>query len=454
MVKNISKYKEILIKITVILFVCLMCFLIFIKFKSDTNMEKKVEAQKADFFETIDKNNIVNVSNYTVYGTHFNIEGTLDIVKVSGISIDSINLVVKNLNNKELGIRANFNHTDNTISFSTSDKINEGIDLEDLSVDTYFILIKIAYSNGDIKYYSLNNSSEYNNLSYYTITKNSSNNKIDIAFDKYNDIPYMFFNVSSVEALPDDVYDIAIDPGHGGSDNGAISGEYKESELVVKYGLILKSKLEDLGLKVFISRNGTESSKENLTSTAYNENGKINILNKSHAKILISLHMDNDLYSKNDGGVEVYAPNDCNLDFATLLAKNIVDNSNTYYSKLNSFKKADGVYIRNFTNADILAYKNKAVKGGYEPYTITTSTPYLYTIRETGGISTHAFIDGRNTNYGTNIFVKSNIGTESYQIQLGYINIKKDLDNILANYEKYMEAIAQTINTYYILNQL
>ena len=48
----------------------------------------------------------------------------------------------------------------------------------------------------------------------------------------------------------------------------------------------------------------------------------------------------------------------------------------------------NGVYVRNYTNAEILAVKNRATKNNYEPYNITTSTPYLYIISETGGIST------------------------------------------------------------------
>ena len=97
------------------------------------------------------------------------------------------------------------------------------------------------------------------------------------------------------------------------------------------------------------------------------------------------------------------------------------------------------MYVRNFNNADILAFTSRAQKNGYEPYNITTSTPYLYIIRETGGISTGAFVDGKNTNYN------SNVGIESYQIELGYMKIEEDLNNIVNNYDKYMEAIANAV---------
>ena len=259
----------------------------------------------------------------------------------------------------------------------------------------------------------------------------------------------MNFNVTQVSSLPDDVYDIAIDPGHGGKDKGAKSKDYTEAEIALKCGLDLKSKLENLGYKVFISRDGTESEDEDTANNMYSENGRVNILNKSKSKLLLSIHLNENIYSKKTGGVEIYAPSKCNLDFASKIAENIVNMANTHYSELKSFKASDGVYVRNFNNADILAFNSRAKKNNYEPYNITTSTPYLYIIRETGGISTGAFVDGRNKSYGKNNYYNSNIGIESYQIELGYMKIEDDLNNIINNYTKYMDAIVKSIQEKY-----
>ena len=351
---------------------------------------------------------------------------------------------------QKYGIKSNFNAQDDTVSFSSTEKINEGLDLETLSTGSYYVLLKVTFSNSDVKYYSLKNSSEYSDLTYYTITKNNSNNKIDISFKNYSDLSYMSLNVSKTDSLPDEVYDIAIDPGHGGRDKGAKSGEYTESDLVLKCGLDLKNKLEGLGFKVFISRDGTESEDEDTTNNMYNENGRINILNKSKAKILLSLHLNEYIYNKKKGGVEIYAPSNCNYNFASKIAQNIVTSAETHYSDLNNSKIEDGVYVRNFNNADILAFTSRAKRSKYEPYNITTSTPYLYIIRETGGISTGAFVDGRNTQYGKNNYWNSNIGIESYQIELGYMKIEEDLTNIVANYGKYMDGIVEAIKEFYL----
>ena len=107
--------------------------------------------------------------------------------------------------------------------------------------------------------------------------------------------------------------------------------------------------------------------------------------------------------------------------------------------------------MRNFTNADILAFESKAKKAGYDPYSITTSTPYLYIIREVGGINTNAYVDGRNKSFGTNKYYNSNYGIEGYKIYLGYMDIEQDLNNIVSNYSSYAEAICNAIKDFYKL---
>ena len=121
--------------------------------------------------------------------------------------------------------------------------------------------------------------------------------------------------VSKIDTLPDNVYDIAIDASHGGKDTGATYKKYKEADIVLKYAKNLKQRLEQLGYKVYISRDGSESSNADL-SDMYAEKGRINTIQESHSKLLISLNI-NDTKTKT-GGVEVYAPtmwfNFCKID--------------------------------------------------------------------------------------------------------------------------------------------
>ena len=256
----------------------------------------------------------------------------------------------------------------------------------------------------------------------------------------------MAISVEDIESLPDNVYDIAIDPAHGGKDLGAQNNGYYESDIVLKCAKNLKEKLEKSGYKVYLTRDGSESKTEDMANNMYNENGRINKVQESHAKILISLHVNSNSKKLSKGGVEVYAPSNCNLDFAKLLANNIVKKANTSYSTFSLYKQADGVYVHNFSDAEISAFKSRANSAKYEPYNITKTTPYLYMIRETGGIATNAFVDGRNKNYGTNKYYNSNIGIETYSIELGYMHIDDDLDNILKNENLYMQAISDSFS--------
>lgn len=438
------------IKIITILFAILIICLIAIRIKKENNETAVTSAKVSQLFSSIDTAVSANITKYIVYGTYFNLEGTLEAPKISGISIDCVDLIAKNISGNELIIPSNYTYSNGTLAFSSCDEINSGLNLESLTIDKYFLLLKVTYSNSDVRYYSFSNSTEYGKIDYYTITKNNTNNQLEINFDLYNNISYMFINVSKCDKLPDNVYDIIIDPGHGGLDAGAVSKDHKEAEIVLDCAKILKEKLENLGLKVKLTRDGTEPKNLDTAYNMYDDDGRITIINESGSKIAISLHLNSNTSKVKDGGLEVYAPSNCNLDFARSLADNITSLSGASYSNLTTYKKYDGVYVRNFTNSDILSFKSKAEKSGYEPYNITTSTPYLYLIREIGGICTNAFVDGRNTAYSANKYIDSNVGVEGYLIELGYMIVDSDLQNVLNNKDLYMEGISKSIQEFYL----
>ena len=167
-------------------------------------------------------------------------------------------------------------------------------------------------------------------------------------------------------------------------------------------------------------------------------------MGKSKAKYNLSIHL-NSLDIKTISGTEIYAPNNANLDIAQAFADNIVKMANTTYSTRSIDKVSNGVYVRTYTNEEIQKSNESAKKAGYEPYPITTNTPYLYMIREVGGKTTGAYVDGRNKRYGKNEYYQSDIGVESYLIELGYIINKKDLNNMINNQEAYIKAIQKTV---------
>lgn len=286
----------------------------------------------------------------------------------------------------------------------------------------------------------MENESSYSDIEYYTLTKDEKNQKIDIKFDNidYNgtQMSYLGLEVSDSE-LPENVYDFVIDPGHGGISEGETYNGYKEADLMLDYAESLKTALEAKGYKVKLTRDRENS--ETFTTDEYAPNGRISIACESKAKYMISLHISGT--SSSYSGFEIYIPNDCNLELANTMSTNIF-NTGIGYSNLNSFKVLDGVYTQNFNENMIAQLANTANNNGYEPYNITTSTPYLYTIREVGGIATNAYVDGRNTNYSANKYYQSNQGIECYQIYIGYFN--NNFDYIINSKDIFANAIANS----------
>ena len=58
-------------------------------------------------------------------------------------------------------------------------------------------------------------------------------------------------------------------------------------------------------------------------------------------------------------------------------------------------------------------------------------------------------MDGTNKAYGANEYRNSNVGIEGYLVELGYINVDEDLDNILENADLYAQAITNSITNFY-----
>lgn len=424
----------------VLLFFCILGFILYSLFIDTEKKEmNKILKNTNDDYAIIDK--------YFIYGRSLNIEGHIDMVE----EIKDISLVLKNFNEEEIEYDLKYEINDK-LEFKISDEINTRINLDNIDVGNYYVLVKITSNDETINYYSIKNETEYKSNEYYTITKNDKNNKILIDFGKNNleeiKKEYMTLKVKEVN-LPENVYDIVIDPGHGGKDSGALSldEKYYESEITLDYGKTLKESLEKLGLKVKLTRDGTNEEELGIYD-AYDKNGRAVIPNNVKAKYVLSIHLNSLPYKIRTGGVEVYAPTLSNLDFAKSLADNIVEYANTNYSLGSTFKEDDGVYVRYLTDDDIASSIVEAHNNNYEPYDIKPNTPYYFMIREIGGIATHAYVDGRNTDYGENPYYDSNFGAETYLLELGYIVCDNDLNNILNNKEGYIEGITEAVKKY------
>lgn len=346
---------------------------------------------------------------------------------------------------------------------STGEVINEGIFLDDFKIGEYFTLVKVEKKVEDKIvpfYYKIQNGTAYDNLEYYTIKNKDGVRKITLYFKTITKdegiITHMMTTVK--KSSDENIYDIAIDPGHGAPDSGTEDKFWGTNEVestnVLKIGLLLKKKLESIGLKVFITRDDDyfpghyECANTNLRcQDPYGEQGRVTQVHNSYAKYSFDIHVNNTDYLMDYGGVEVYNSIKRNNNFAKLIADKIVEVVNTTHSRKGHFKTLDpGVYKWYLTQDEV---NKTAMSNGYEPYQLKGGqVDYLYAIRETGGISTEAYMDGRNLEYRKNLAYNSNRGVETYLIELGYFSYKPDFEKLTTNHELYAEAIFQAIKEY------
>lgn len=375
-----------------------------------------------------------NITYYDRYGIHLNFKGNFKLA--DGYSNPT--LVLSNGTDEEI-VDWDIQNDGNNYSFETSKYINDGINLEKLKNGTYYLLIKVAGAE-ESEYFPLVNKTDYDDITYYSLTKNGSNQKIDIAWDRYEGHELLGFHINST-TLPDDVYDITIDPGHDGNDSGMIvcadgsvpnnqgecssSTAYKESDINFTVASALKDELEKMGYKVKLTRDSKDD-----TVPTYGEMGSGTTANATKSKFNLALHHNSTNVlggMSSTYGLEVYVAGDSKFDLAKLLVENICKYGNTDVSTKEEFKVEDGIYQR-FSDDGV--------------------TPYYYMIREVGGIATGAYVNGSNTEYDENPYYDSNDTAEGYLIELGYIDNVRELENILDNLDGYARGIASALNEY------
>ena len=405
-----------------IIFLVILVIGIFLGYTIYRNNKEANKFIYEDLLNSI-KDNKAEVTDFTIYGKYLNLKGNLP-------SSDNYELVFKN-NEEEIQIKSLNNN------FSTSDYINDGINLEKLKTGKYIMLLHNFETD---EYYNLINRTTYHDNKYYTMTKDNKNNLITFNEEVFNEIKYWTINIEETK-LPNDVYDIVIDPGHGGIDTGASNGNYHESKFNLDYAKTLKEVLEDAGLKVKLTR------EDDTNIAKYGEGSRTGIPYEVKAKLMLSIHL-NSSNSKSQSGVEIYRAYQADNNFAKTLADNLVELTDRNYSINPQNRVFEGVYTRVYSKSDIESLIKEAKRDGYEPYNFDDDLTYYYFIRETGGIMTKAFSDGRNPKLGENIYRNYNQGVEAYLCELAYISNNNDLKSIINNKEDYIKALKESIISY------
>jgi len=382
----------------------------------------------------------VLIEEYSIYGNHLNMKGTLEVADTNYIDIK---LTMFNGEDKDIEIISN--KETNKITFNLSEYLNEGILLDEIERGEYNLFLKLIYENKEEpeknikKYYVLDNQTYYEETIYYTLSK--YNNKILI--DSNNEYNTMTLNIKENKDNKE-IYDITIDPGHGGMDGGGTYKDFKESDFTMSISSKVKDKLEEAGIKVKLTHEEGKLTRNDLLDE-YNEHGRAVIPNEVKSKYTFSIHINKNTSSK-VRGIEIYTADNINYDLAKSIADNITSNSSLDYSTNRLYKMYDGVYTHNFTENEVSSSLKSYEEKDYVPYNVTTRSNYLYMIRETGGYMTGAYIDDSNPEkVGVNPYYNSNIGNETYLLELGYISNSNDLDILLNEEEKIANAISEAI---------
>ncbi|MFV0288830.1 MAG: N-acetylmuramoyl-L-alanine amidase [Mycoplasmatales bacterium] len=326
---------------------------------------------------------MLNIDSYNIYGESLNI--SVDNSFVNSFIFKSIN---KN------------NSLEQTIT--TTEKIDSGIEPVDIQIGEYYIFTKdnqLLYSEDII------------NETYYTITRDNKNYKIEFFTNKKGYLVYK----KSLSKLPEDEYDIIIDPGHGGDDVGAIGVDEitYEKDINLEISQYLMEELSNLGYKVAITRDIDENPGcEGVQN--YCENGRVDQVYEKNAKIVLSIHNN----AGGGSGFEIY---DSSFSSHTL-ARKLVETLAEYFTI--SDKETDLTEL-----------------GIYNP--LYEGVDYYFMIRETGGLATQGISEDNENNNSTQ-------GAEGFILELEYLDTYVDLEVLLdENNQKLLaQLISEAVNSY------
>jgi len=395
----------------------------------------------------------VSISEYYIYGTTINMVGS---VKDIDTRYSSVDLVL--YNGKFRSIEIVPKKDINNLSFYITEEINDGYYIDDIPVGEYPMFLRFTYENKDddknktknkedkktYKYYVLDNDTDYKTSTYYTTSTNG--NIIEINSD--NDYGTMMFNV--INNNEKEIYDVVIDPGHGGEDGGATVGNDSEKQLTMEVASMVKDKIEESGYKVKLTREENQFTEadyfEEYNVTGVDYTGRAVIPQEVHAKYLVSIHI-NSSTGKYVNGIEVYAPDNINYDLAQLFVDNITNDTGVGTSTNTTNRISPGIYVHNFSEGEIASAKERYDRLNYKHYELlSTKSNYLYMIREPGGYLLGAYVDDSNPDtVGINPYYNSNVGVEAYLIELGYLTNNDDLDKIKNKQDEYATGIADSL---------
>ncbi|MGL6058993.1 MAG: N-acetylmuramoyl-L-alanine amidase family protein [Culicoidibacterales bacterium] len=320
-------------------------------------------------------------------------------------------------------------HTNTTYYFEASTLNDEGILLAELTEGIY----QIQLDGSTLE------ATDFSAQTWYTIMRNGEANQVSL-FTSTDNLVYL--QVDLVTELPEDVYDLVIDPGHGGLDSGAIGYGLYESDEVLKFSQVLSDYLtEEYGLKVKLTREddsepaGDET--YSLEQSPYYENGRVDQVYQSQAKLLISNHL-NTTATGTASGFQIYSAFETTNTFALSMSEALQSQGLSPSSLESSAALGSGTYKQ----VDYCEERIEGMINCTQEY-----EDYFFIIRETGGLSTGA---QNIINYNYQYATVPNYGAQAFLVEYAFIDNYSDNLDWQQNWQNYAiaigDAIADSIN--------
>ncbi|MBC8014571.1 MAG: N-acetylmuramoyl-L-alanine amidase [Sporomusaceae bacterium] len=164
---------------------------------------------------------------------------------------------------------------------------------------------------------------------------------------------------------------IVIDPGHGGSDTGAIGPSgVKEKDITLAISQELKSLLNKDGIKVILTRTKDQDVYSSLASPSQELQARVDIANKASADLFISVHVD--AYDdKEAGGTTTYYFDKTGQD--DQLARSVGKGLNSQLNLMDRGHQSNDFYVLENTNMPAVLTEVAYISNPLEEKLIQTS---------------------------------------------------------------------------------
>jgi len=254
---------------------------------------------------------------------------------------------------------------------------------------------------------------------WYTVTRKGHAHKVSVK-EAHG---LVALEVKRVRKLPKNIYDILIDPGHGGMDTGTSGNGLLESEEVLKLSLYMAKRFEDHGLKVKLTRDGDyEMAGEgnyHAIESPYYANGRVEQAYRHQAKYLISNHLNAVGGGVMAEGYEVYTS---------------ILTDDSWSGHVSTALATSGRTAR-----DSLLNDYRVSKGSFKKWSKDDPTrDYLYILRESGGVLSQSTAIVKYNPAYEEIPLH---GAEAMLVEYAYIDNPDEATQWMQHYEEWAEAV-------------